>query len=674
MAPQRFDKSLVLEQLLGLGGMGEVYLATQEGVGGFSKRVVVKRILPQIADDPHFQQMFIRETTISAKLDHANIARVFRSGQSEGYLYLVMEYIGGIDLRELLRKAKQLQVCLPLPFCCYAASQVAKGLDYAHSFRDPQTGEHLAIIHRDISPSNIVLGLGGEVKIIDFGIARAASTARLTQPGEIRGKLGYLAPEQLLGKEADQRSDIFSLGTVCYEMLTGQKLFPPEKIKNRDWLIGAADIEPVESLNPSVDHRLSRIVHHALCIDPDQRYRSAQEFHQAMHAHLALNYPSYTLQQFSELIRIIAGPIPSSTPAAKDAKPSKKTPLRAIFSARAPAFDDRATSPDNAGISRAKWTDFIVRLLKPFLASPLLLLLLASNILFACLLIQQRFRTHSAPVIPSAFPQPAALYAGESAAESWITGLGSPQVLPAIEGSQTGTPDSAQILPGLITSFDARTLQLDDKTPVAIWPGSGGFTAEQANPEAFPIFDLHAANNRPGIVFDGRRSFLVSDTVASALRQSQSSTFCYVTKVTEHQVHYVWSVHMAGGVVDVLRAGFNSQLQVQVKVDPIAHTDRLSLRVDDTDLAVYCLVAETTAFAVYRNGSELMKAPLPGLISYKDAAFFSIGQEWDGLTPTDFFAGILAELRIYDRALTDPERQLLERFLSAKWGIDLDGQ
>ena len=214
----------VLERKLGSGGMAEVYLARRSGPRGFTKRVALKRILPELSEDSQLIQMFCDEARIAATLNHPNIAQVIEFGEHEGEFFIVMEYVDGVSCSALLRAASQRGESLPIGAALYVAHEVLHALAFAHEATD-ESGRALGVVHRDISPSNVLVSRVGNVKLIDFGITRSLLAERRTYPGELKGKLRYMSPEQILGADVDARSDLFAVGIVLTEMIAGRSLF-----------------------------------------------------------------------------------------------------------------------------------------------------------------------------------------------------------------------------------------------------------------------------------------------------------------------------------------------------------------------------------------------------------------------------------------------------------------
>ena len=265
-----------LVQRIAIGGMAEVFRAKKGGVEGFEKTVAVKRILSHLSDNKEFVDMFINEAKVVSGLSHPNIVAIFDLGRIERSYYIAMEYVHGRDLRTILRRARERGVAFPRPLAAYVIAKTASALEYAHRKRD-EAGEPMRIVHRDVSPQNILLSFEGDVKLTDFGIAKAASKATITDKGALRGKLLYMSPEQAWGKPMDRRSDIFSLGIVLYETLTGQKPFLGTSETSILDTVRECRVVPPRSIDNTIPERLERVVMKALERDPEVRYQDAGE-------------------------------------------------------------------------------------------------------------------------------------------------------------------------------------------------------------------------------------------------------------------------------------------------------------------------------------------------------------------------------------------------------------
>lgn len=258
---------------IAVGGMGEIFLARMRGAAGFEKRVIIKTILPHLAEEPEFVSKFLDEGRIVVQLTHGNIVPVFDMGEEEGEYFIAMEYISGRDLREVIKRLLLEDQAMPIDLCVYVIIEVCKGLGYAHRKLDEQ-GLELQLVHRDVSPSNILVSHEGEVKVIDFGIARATGRRSQTVSGRIQGKFNYMSPEQASGLDVDERSDMFSTGIVLYEMLTGIRPFQGDSdLKTLD-LVRRCEVDPPSLFRPEIPSELDDILTRALCQNLDDRYLS----------------------------------------------------------------------------------------------------------------------------------------------------------------------------------------------------------------------------------------------------------------------------------------------------------------------------------------------------------------------------------------------------------------
>ena len=271
--------------------MAEVFRGKSAGVEGFERLVALKRILPNIAADPDFVQMFVEEAKLVVQLQHANIAQVYDLGKAEGTYYIAMEYISGTDLRSMWDRARRRNRLLPIAMSCYIMQRVCEGLDAAHRKRD-NDGSEISLVHRDVSPQNILISYEGEVKLIDFGIARAANRVSRTQAGVLKGKFGYMSPEQVRGVSLDNRSDIFACGVVLYELLVGDRLFLGESDFSTLEKVRNVEMVPPTRLNKNLSPHLERIVMKALAKNREDRYRWANEMAEDLQRYLfATNQP-----------------------------------------------------------------------------------------------------------------------------------------------------------------------------------------------------------------------------------------------------------------------------------------------------------------------------------------------------------------------------------------------
>jgi serine/threonine protein kinase len=266
-----------LLQRIATGGMAEVYLARRAGPHGFQKVVAVKRILPQLAQDADFVAMFVDEARVCARLAHPNIVQVFDFGEHDGELYMAMEFVDGTTAARLVRAAASRGEEVPLEAALYIALSVLRGLDYAHNARDDE-GKPLDLVHRDVSPGNVLIDRSGAVKLTDFGIARAAEIERRTDAGQLKGKLGYMSPEQVVGRELDARSDLFTVGIALAELVMLRPLFSGPSEIDVLMRIRDADLGVLDRAGSRVPDDVRAVLFRALARDRALRYPSASAF------------------------------------------------------------------------------------------------------------------------------------------------------------------------------------------------------------------------------------------------------------------------------------------------------------------------------------------------------------------------------------------------------------
>jgi serine/threonine protein kinase len=299
--PVQFGKYLLLDRI-SVGGMAEVFKAKSFGVQGFEKVIAIKRILPSMGEDEDFISMFIDEAKIAGQLAHANIGQIHELGEVDGAHFIAMEYIQGRDLLQLQKRYRKRKQQLPVATACFIVMKVCEGLNYAHKKRDV-LGANLEIVHRDCSPQNVVVSYEGEVKLIDFGIARAASRSSRTQAGVLKGKFAYMSPEQVRGLPLDRRSDIFSLGTILFECLTGERLFNAESDFSTLERVRNAEFDRKLMKAKGVPPEVEAIVFKALERSTEDRYQWCSEMRADIARYLQTIDTAYTSRSLGEDVR-----------------------------------------------------------------------------------------------------------------------------------------------------------------------------------------------------------------------------------------------------------------------------------------------------------------------------------------------------------------------------------
>jgi serine/threonine-protein kinase len=263
------------------GGMAEIFRGQAISLDGIEREVAIKRVLPHLASNKKFATMFIDEARLSMRLTHGNITQVFDVGRAQDTYFLVMEFVDGANLRRIMQVAAEKGYRIPVGICTHLGIEVCKALHYAHTAVGAD-GKPLNIVHRDVSPPNLLVSKSGELKITDFGLAKAVSHLEITDPGVVKGKFSYLSPEACEGKEVDARADIFSLGTILHEMLTGRRLFMGKDDIETVELVRACEVPAPSLMNHDVGPELDEILQRALARDRKKRYQSAAEFGDAL--------------------------------------------------------------------------------------------------------------------------------------------------------------------------------------------------------------------------------------------------------------------------------------------------------------------------------------------------------------------------------------------------------
>ncbi len=304
MKLETFGKYVLLEKLA-MGGMAEVYLGRSIGAGGVGKFVAIKRILPQFSEQVEFVDMFKDEASIAINLQHSNIVTITEFGMEKNQFFIVMDFVNGRNLKQILNKVKTANSGLGIEHIVYCAKEIAAGLDHAHRCLNPATAKPLNIIHRDMSPHNVMLSFDGEIKVVDFGIAKAETQIESTRAGTLKGKFGYMSPEQADAQEVDQRTDVFSLGIILWELLANDRLFIGKNEIEILRKIKECNIQPLRKLNANIPPELEKIVSKALAKDRNLRYRNAEDLHRDLHRFLNLKYPDFSKQDFAKFLKTL---------------------------------------------------------------------------------------------------------------------------------------------------------------------------------------------------------------------------------------------------------------------------------------------------------------------------------------------------------------------------------
>ena len=351
----KFGQYVLLEKIA-TGGMAEVWKARMRGVEGFQKIVAIKKILPHLSDNQDFIEMFIDEAKLAAQLNHNNIIHIYDLGKIQSSYYIAMEYVDGSDLKTILKRAQERDQPMTIELALFVASKIAAALDYAHRKRDFDDHE-LGLVHRDVSPQNVLISEEGDIKLCDFGIAKAASKASHTQAGALKGKLQYMSPEQAWGKNIDKRSDIFALSTVLFEMLTGRRLFTGDNELSILEQVREARVTAPSQFNDEVTPEIDAIVLKALQKEPEKRYQTAGEMARDLDQVLYTFRPTPTsadlaiyMHRLGEEGHAIHAPEPEPfvPPPAKPSPVVAAAPVAAAAATSMPAWDAPRTTTSAA--------------------------------------------------------------------------------------------------------------------------------------------------------------------------------------------------------------------------------------------------------------------------------------------------------------------------------------
>lgn len=325
----------VLREKIATGGMAEIWKAQMHGVEGFEKLVAIKRILPHLSADQEFVDMFINEAKIAARLSHPNIVHIYDLGRASGSYYIAMELVDGHDLKSILRKAAERHHPMSTDLACFIASKIGAALDYAHRKEE-------GLVHRDVSPQNVLISWEGDIKLCDFGIAKATSKVSHTLIGALKGKLQYMSPEQASGKTIDRRSDVFSLGAVLFEMLTGRKLFSGENEISVLEQVREARVETPSRINDEVSPEIDRIVLKALAREREGRHGSAGEMVRELDQVLYAMRPTPTAADVAVWLNHLWSEDPAKPAVVEPVRPEPEVDARVITIAVPPPPPDPA--------------------------------------------------------------------------------------------------------------------------------------------------------------------------------------------------------------------------------------------------------------------------------------------------------------------------------------------
>ena len=360
MSDQRYH----LIEKLEAGGMAEVFLGEATSVQGFKKRVAIKRVLPHLASHANFIGMFLDEARLGARLTHANIVSVFDIGKSENSFFIVMEFVDGTNLKKIMETLRVKKQPFPLKDVIYIAMETCRGLSYAHELVD-EDGNPLDLVHRDVSPPNILISKRGEVKVTDFGLAKARTQLERTDPGVVKGKFSYLSPEVATGQEVDERADIFALGVCIWEMLAGRRLFLGETDYETVQAVSKAEVPSLVGKHPEVDEQFEALLLETLAKDPADRIQTARELGDALASYLFHHQMKVTSYDIANLVKATlerqksVPPEPMMIDGMIQEELARFTSLESTANLPIDPSSSFALSPDDEGARPLEASDFV---------------------------------------------------------------------------------------------------------------------------------------------------------------------------------------------------------------------------------------------------------------------------------------------------------------------------
>jgi serine/threonine-protein kinase len=529
---ERFGKYLLIGEIA-VGGMAEVFLAVHKGVESFIKVVVIKRVLPHLSNNPEFVRMFCDEARLAARLEHPNIVRTYEFGEVNGQYFTAMEYLPGEDLFKALNNLSVSRQLMPLHIAVGIGVQLCNGLHFAHQFTDT-AGKPLNLVHRDINPANIIITYGGEVKVIDFGVAKTNANVQ-TLNGVIKGKVAYMPPEQVLGRDVDQRADIFSAGVVLWEVLTGRPLFLRNNEAATLYAIMNAPIPPPSKLRADVPPELDRVVARALARSPGDRYDSAEEMAAELEV-LLVRLPRFDTRVVASKLEELFG----STRA--EAKRSiaqtraltrnislvmkLRSEVRAELAERLDAVvgDDvgRRSHPGASAAPTARGSGIPVRAVSPSRSQRRLVIgltvilaaAIAAGLIYTLSLSRPDHPPAMKPVaaaslqIESTPPGAAVFVGGEPTGlktPATLTGVTKPQVELRLELSgHAPVIRSVTLAPGTMTSAKVSLLPLQGRLVISDLPTNAGIVVDGQDYDAGEVIPVAAGKHEIRVVHDGK--------------------------------------------------------------------------------------------------------------------------------------------------------------------------
>ncbi len=707
---KQFGRYFLLDKIA-KGGMADIFRARLIGQEGSARVVILKKTHLEKAREKGFVEMFRNEMRVSMSLNHPNIAQIFDYGTDDGVPFMVMEYVMGFSLQQLRRRASELNIPIAPEVVLYIIAQAAKGLQYAHVVTDPMTGKQMGVVHRDISPQNVLISLDAVIKVIDFGIAKASSNTNQTMVGIVKGKPRYMSPEQVLNSPLDGRSDVFSLGIVLWELLTGKRLFGANE--TNEYLIMRQveavekHLEPASTLNPLVTPEVDAIVQKALEKDRNLRFSSAQDFADTISLYLRGHggaehfekelrilipklfgdWAEKSRLQVSELMqeaeyelsnlgldRTLSLQIPGEAKTVEAADPTIQLPSMTKV--------DSVALPGSTGIRLSSLTTSIqvsqssgsLNGARTGTSNGTLNGTLNGSMSSTHQYKRSAIEQYALIAVISFVLLGAILY---PRIKEW-TGMDAGERAPAIATTPTQVKEDTRsssgypgepVAGGTASASELPFFSMDGKALAKF------SISNQLNPVSRPA--LFETNDQIMVLkFDGINDWVDMGSITQKVKGLNALQLFFVARTTEDRVGYIFSCQDESGQNDrdFMRFGFAGKNRLRLFGTQKSPTDAPTLMSKTAQFQVYSVLYTKFLRTIRVNGLPVttMSESIP--LEFADINQCSLGQEFDRqgpnkIVPSDFFAGELAEVLMFDGELKPSDLEAVEKKLITKYRI-----
>lgn len=607
---------LVTTTRIGRGGMAEVFRGYQLGVHGFRRQIAVKRMLPAFSDCKKHYAQFVNEAQLHSKLHHDGIVPIFSCLQHRDDLLLVMALIEGKSLNDLSERLTEVSIEDRCRIAVSIGKDIASALEYAHRFCDPETGEWLNLVHRDVTPNNIMLSYDGSAKLLDFGIAKSLQQLSNTRTLELKGTVCYLAPEYLMNSELDHRCDLFSLGVVLWELIANRNLFDADTPLKAMIKVKMTYVPSFHSLGLIVPPKLEAVIRKLLAQDPNERYQNAEE-----------------------LVLALRETLPADS--SSDLGAAGRSVMNRFYSI------ERAAAQEQHRASLRE-IDRYLRFRRP--------LKQLGRVVLRFMDPRRDIFPGSRLLICSALLCWGMLEVNRSASEE----------LAQLELSLKRPPFFEQLL----AWYGAEMVGTADAKPLRIWVdrSRNHYLAIQEKVELRPTLRRAGPDQTPVLNFEGSQ-FLMVPGLPSALRKATELSVVVLGRIKGKQASYFWALQQDRDSLDIARLGGYWGNRILLKTKPVRDQSyAYSPPVTLDQFAVVTFVLDRNLAKAFVNGTEVIAAPLTERAPFERSGTFAIGQKFNGSTASDFLLGDIAQLMVFDKALDVEQRLQVQTYLARRYG------